>query len=370
MLQKIYSIYSTDESHFDQMCQSLLTQIGRESEVIKIVFFGAPQNNEEYLTQFQTLTQSVAGYFSRIVPPISYVAQDPSDSALSAEVVTLAPSQNFSTSYGENYLVLNNGICRELITGGILPPDLSASVSVQSNAVFAQIDAILKRENFPINSIVRQWNYIKNIASFDDGYQNYQEFNDSRSQFYAKGVWRRGYPAATGIGTSVGGIMIEVIAVLGNKLINKAIDNPLQVAAHKYSQGVLRGTSDLYFTQHTTPKFERARIVGVDKRETIYISGTAAIRGEASVFEDDIIDQAFITMQNIHRLVSARDCPDIHISHEFQLFRIYVKNKSQMEEVSDYMNANYPGVKFLVVCADICREELLLEIEGIAFVTH
>jgi hypothetical protein len=37
-----------------------------------------------------------------------------------------------------------------------------------------------------------------------------------------------------------------------------------------------------------------------------------------------------------------------------------------MEDVRTYMKAYYPDIKKIYICADICRDELLVEIEGIA----
>ena len=160
--------------------------------------------------------------------------------------------------------------------------------------------------------------------------------------------------------------MVEVIAISGKCLINKVLDNPLQIAAHKYSQGVLLGAVDPYTQQRTTPKFERGRVIGTSGRQTIYISGTAAIRGETSLIADDVTEQTRITMENIDHLIAPVNSPESGISSEYKLLRIYVKNPSQMEEVRTYMKANYPDIKKIYICADICREELLLEIEGIA----
>lgn len=285
---------------------------------------------------------------------------------LNAEVVSIPLKDNIKIFYGNNYIVLDNGICRELISGGILPPDISAPHSAQSNAVFGQIEEIFRLENFPLNSIIRQWNYIENISLINGGHQNYQVFNDSRSHFYGKADWTKGYPAATGIGTQSGGVMVEVIAISGKGLINNALDNPLQIAAHKYSQGVLLGAVDPCTQQRTTPKFERGRVIGTSGRQTIYISGTAAIRGETSLIADDVTEQTRITMENIDHLIAPVNSPESGISSEYKLLRIYVKNPSQMEEVRTYMKANYPDIKKIYICADICREELLLEIEGIA----
>lgn len=363
---KNYKVYTTEECPFEQMCMALLSQIEEDAIVLKMVFFGPPQSNEEYLQQLQTLIRCTRTRFPERTPLISYVSQKPLKGMLNAEVVSLDSTENTRISYHDQYIVLDDDICRELITGGILPPDLSAPISEQSNAVFARIEEIMNHENFPIKSIVRQWNYIENISMFNGEHQNYQDFNDSRSRFYSKTSWPSGYPAATGIGTLYGGVMIELVAMQGKGLTNLALDNPLQVAAHKYSQDVLLGTTDPDFKIRTTPKFERARIVGISDRQTIYISGTAAIRGEISLPVNDITEQTRTTMQNIDYLISGENYPLETISRTYKMLRIYVKNPCQMEQARLYMKANYPDIIKIYVCADICREELLLEIEGIA----
>jgi enamine deaminase RidA (YjgF/YER057c/UK114 family) len=370
MLKKRYSQYTAENNPFDLMCKSLLSQIVHDSNVIKIVFFGLTRDNKQYLTQLKTLSKIMADFFPGRIPPYSLVSQIPESETLTAEVVSLEASENAIVNYGTNYIVIDNGICRELITGGILPQDINQSYSSQSQSVFNSVGEILIRENFPVNSIIRKWNYIENISSFNGEYQNYQVFNDARSHFFANVDWSGGYPAATGIGTYAGGIMVEIIAVTGDNLINKAIDNPLQVAAHKYSQSVLFGELDSHFQQRTTPKFERARIVGLPNNNTIYISGTAAIRGEKSIIADDIIEQANITMQNIEFLISSKNSAESYISCEYQLLRVYVKKIGHLEKLRNYMNLHYPHVKKNFIGADICRDELLLEIEGVALAIY
>lgn len=365
MLQRNYTVYHTEEEPFEQMCQSLLSQIDTVPNVIKIVFFGPAQNNKEYLLQLKLIKQCARAHFPERVPLISYVSQKPLKGMLNAEVTILSQAENVKITYGNNYIVIKNGCCRELITCGILPPDITASHAVQSNEVFARLEEILSFENFPINSIVRQWNYIENISQYEEEFQNYQVFNDSRSHFYAGEDWSAGYPAATGIGTQSGGVMVELIAFVGDDLINMALDNPLQVAAHHYSQGVLLGAQDPCFGQRTTPKFERARMIGLPDELIIYISGTAAIRGESSHISDDLIEQARITMENIDFLISPQNLSVEGVVRTYKLLRIYVKNPGQMEEVRTYMKANYPDILKIYICADICRDELLLEIEGI-----
>ena len=104
-------------------------------------------------------------------------------------------------------------------------------------------------------------------------------YTSVRTAFYAGSDWSNGYPAATGIGMNMGGVLIDVDAAMFHTpdVFATPIDNKLQVAAHAYSEQVLEEARQ----KKTTPKFERAKSMTFRERRLVYISGTAAIRGEA-----------------------------------------------------------------------------------------
>ena len=66
-------------------------------------------------------------------------------------------------------------------------------------------------------------------------------FNNVRSNFYNQATWSMGYPAATGIGSNLGGILVDIDAAVFTRpeCFATPIDNKLQVAAHAYSPQVL-----------------------------------------------------------------------------------------------------------------------------------
>lgn len=375
MAKKKYSVLTANGKDFEQMNTSLLDRIDGSETVVRLVFFGSPADNAEYITQLNLIKKGVAARFGLAQPAVSYVAQKPLVGELKMEIAALDKNSGGGEARirysDQNYLIVEDLTGKEMILGGILPPNLSADVLTQSNEVFGRIKALLDAEGFPINSIVRQWNYIEEITRFDGERQHYQDFNDARSHFYALTDWPAGYPAATGIGTQLGGIMVELNALIkGEGIINLPLDNSLQVAAHCYSQGVLLGAEDRVFKEKTTPKFERARVIGFPDNATVYISGTAAIRGEQSLVSDDITEQTRITMENIEFLTSLENInakgPVVHGERRIRLLRIYIKNPEHLGPVREYMNAHYAGVVKFYLYADVCRDELLIEMEGIA----
>jgi enamine deaminase RidA (YjgF/YER057c/UK114 family) len=147
-----------------------------------------------------------------------------------------------------------------------------------------------------------------------------------------------------------------------------AIDNPLQISAHAYSQQVLINPDK---AQHkTTPKFERARhVICADESQMLYISGTAAIRGEESC-QAGIEEQTALTMENIAKLAEKETLEMYGVKNaaelEYKMLRIYLKHNINLEVVKNWFKLHYPTTPKTFLLADICREELLIEIEGIA----
>ncbi len=354
MFNKEQIIFSaTKEGDFKEMCLSVLEQLSACQNIIKITFFHQPKDNAEYLYNTDIIKECIGNFFDNNTL-ISYVAQKPYGTSLVAEVLVMYDDDTV-VERKQQYTVLKKGENRELITAGIICKDLDCSVKEQSRIIFDTLHNILIKEGFSINDIYRQWNYINDITGEQNGLQNYQEFNDARSSFYSQTEWQNGYPSATGIGQNGGGIMVEIFASKGNTT-NTAIDNPMQIAAHNYSQNVLAGMSEC----KTTPKFERARLVD----DHIYISGTAAIKGEESICSNDSVIQTSATMEIMNCLISPKNIPTNCTSTKYSTLRVYVKHDEDIKAIKEFMDNNYPAPQKIYLKCDICRRELLVEIEG------
>lgn len=355
-------IESRETGTLKEMCLDILSMAG-DNGLLKISFFHHASCDNEYLATLATLRTTVKEFFPCETPLVSYIAQGTECGRLVAEVTYLTDT-GCSIQRHDNHLLLTKEGCKEIITGGIVPHDISITAFEQSTEIFATIGEILASNGFAVNDIYRQWNYIQYITARNDGSQNYQEFNDARSIFYSSCDWPGGYPAATGIGTSAGGVMVELCAISGNGITSKPIDNPLQIAAHSYSQSVLDGKVIETLTERTTPKFERARLLG----STIYISGTAAIKGEESNSSTCAAEQTAETMEIMDRLVSRENIPVVNEGSSYDILRVYVKRASDIAAVKAFMEEHYPAIDKYYLVADICRPELLVEIEGIAHI--
>lgn len=287
--------------------------------------------------------------------------------ALDIYVLDNAADILIEESDGVCYGVIKSDKEQMLFMEGVVSSDFSAGVQEQSREVFGKIDTLLSRHGFATDDIVRQWNYIGNIVSQRLGKQNYQEFNDARTLYYSNGAWRRGYPAATGIGASFEGIIVGCIAFRSERAeAIYPIDNPLQVAAHLYSRSVLVD-NDVNAVK-STPKFERAKLIESEQGVCCFISGTAAIRGEESVNAASAKEQTIKTIENIEHLVSKENllrssCRAYDL--KYIKIHVFVKHAEDYEQVRDVVAKAYPQAAVTYTVADVCRGELLVEIEGI-----
>lgn len=354
-----YRIYKTEKADFATMVDDLLHQLSVEEEPLRLAFFGTPVDNSQYIERREFLGDKVRAIFGEKEPVLSYVSQPPLDAELILEVHSIKTNGDDKLSYrmheGFPYVILNNSAGRFLFAGGFHGDVIGSNIYDQSKDVFRMSEELLEKENFPIETIIRQWNYIENITGFDGPDQHYQMLNNARSDFYSKTNWSNGYPAATGIGTNLGGIVVDFDAAVFacENCFATPIDNKLQVAAHAYSEEVLHRANH----HKTTPKFERAKSMTFNDRRLIYISGTAAIRGEESLFGVGLKRQLDITMENIFQLTG---------DATLKMLRVYLKDKSFFNEAEKSLSAYELNIPVSYMCADVCRDELLIEIEGIA----
>ena len=108
----------------------------------------------------------------------------------------------------------------------------------------------------------------------------------------------------------------------------------------------------------------------IGSRNYIYVSGTASILGEKTVHEGDVEKQTLTTIENIKRLFSREnqeklgldfDMDEIQFSH----LRVYVKYKEDIPAVEKVCEAELNSKSSLYLVSDVCRENLLVEIEGV-----
>jgi hypothetical protein len=347
-----------------QNCLLQLKNVNSGKKIFKLNFFIEANTKDDYNCFQQIIHREIYNLFSDEIL-LSVLAQPPISGKLIVEACFYDPQFWNTTlvSKGENGAVLFQQHDSSILIGNVQSYE-SESCRVDSEIAFSRLTEIFNSVNFEINSIVRQWNYIEDILGFDGIEQRYQEFNNVRSVVYGNSFKEKGYPAATGIGMNRGGIIIEFIAVNSASLITSPIDNPRQLAAHSYSNKVLVGNECVL---KSTPKFERARYLELFGKKIIFISGTASIRGEETVGTGDPAKQTEITINNIKQLYSKEILEKISVEKlnpKYGHARVYVKNRKDFAVIRKTFRNHFGNLPVVYIVADICRNDLLVEIEG------
>ncbi len=344
-------------------CINKLAEINSSKQVFKINFFV----DRDLFDASEAIRKKIREVISRSLGhPImlSYISQPPLECSVIAEVFFYDPAiwkaEYMSHPQGEAVLFVKENT-RFLI--GFVQSRVKSSYRIQAEESFLAMRQLLATRKFHIGSVIRQWNYIEDILGADEGKQHYQEFNDVRAGFYGNAFESAGYPAATGIGTTGGGIMLEFIAMDSDEAITKPLNNPNQVAAHRYSPEVLVGKATIH---KSTPRFERARYLETFGKKMVFISGTAAIVGEHTTGINNPAEQTRATIRNIQQMYSKEVLEDVNgfLQAKYGHARVYIKNPEDFESIQRICKMYYGDLPIVYIMADICRNELLVEIEG------
>ena len=361
-----------------QLASFLDPRNGERYFITQQTFFIAARDRAEYDERSALIRRELASLCGASQPATSVVAQSPAPgSEVVLELICTRASRDKRVIYkraGEiPYTVVDYGHFKAVHCAGLMGAT-GDSVTEAAKKAFESAVAILDREELAIHHIIRQWNYIEDIAWVNEtggAKQNYQDFNDVRADYYERSSFSHGYPAATGIGMDTGGVIIDFIALSESDRVRiMPIGNPGQIDAHRYSEEVLMGGAP----RKCTPKFERAKMVSIGSEAYFYVSGTASILGEKTMYPGDVAKQTETTIENIRRLFSRENQDVTGIRFEldqirYSHLRVYVKQKEDIPVVSRICEERLNSSSYLYLESDVCREELLVEIEGV-FTIH
>ncbi|HNR41679.1 MAG TPA: hypothetical protein PKL65_05555 [Bacteroidales bacterium] len=377
-MQKEYFIFipgvaGTFEEEWGQCFAGAAEKTGEGYRLIKLNVFIDPENSEIYLRQKKFIENFLKNRLGDQCPAISVITQPPEDPwKISAEGMFIrAGTTEVTTKFWGSvpYVVLGPEPGKELWAAGLGDDELSENTRSASVKSFEMMSGILDQEGMSYNNLVRQWNYVGEILKISRRYQNYQTFNEVRSEYYSKYRTAPGFPAATGIGMKIGGVIIDFCAIQDSPAVRtRPIDNPKQVNAYQYSQKVLKGLKVKGKPIKNPPQFERALFVANGDKLTLFVSGTASIIGQDTIGKENIKEQTHITIENIKRLSEITYLGELtgyDLSHgKCTLIRAYVKRQEYFSAVKDICREQFPGVPAIYTEADVCRDDLLVEIEA------
>jgi len=200
---------------------------------------------------------------------------------------------------------------------------------------------------------IRFWNYLTAITEDEAGLERYRRFNIGRQQAFSARLRQPLPPAASGVGGNHGPSMIYFLAAHEPA---RPVENPRQVSAYQYPP--------VYGPQ--SPSFSRASIHALRSAETLFISGTASIVGHKTLHLDDLHGQIAETIENLRAVTSAAERAAAAPLGKHWAFKIYLHDAGYRETVDQAVEAAFGSdCRRLYLRGDMCRAELLLEIEAV-----
>ncbi|MGC0363335.1 chorismate lyase/3-hydroxybenzoate synthase [Rhodococcus sp. 27YEA15] len=241
-----------------------------------------------------------------------------------------------------------------------------------TRSVYEQAFRLIAEYNY--QNIFRMWNFVGGIVEKNSqGMEIYRDFVSGRSEAfksYGDGTGRM--PAATGIGTRARGISICFLAARNGKPID--LENKRQVPAYRYPKAY--GPESPSFARATLLEHAGKSETADEVDETLFVSGTASIIGHETVHRDNVGLQTATVLDNIAELIGSENLASVGRASEFRLddlrrVKVYVKNEIDAPEVKSVVTARLGvdvDVKYLNVA--VCRDDLLVEIEGLIPGSH
>jgi chorismate lyase/3-hydroxybenzoate synthase len=217
--------------------------------------------------------------------------------------------------------------------------------------VYEQIFTVMEAAAMP--TLLRIHNYIGGITQIANGAERYQRFNAGRHEaFAARAKPAAAAPAACALGTHDDALLVYFLASRGTAT---PIENPRQLSAYRYPPR--------YGPQ--APIFARATI-GEDKGAMLFLSGTASIVGHESLHQSDVLAQIEETLRNIRALIAQCATQGLRPSAGGLRLKTYLRDPADRDRVAAILAADQIDAEIVYLHADICRPELLVEIEGFA----
>ncbi|WP_411852589.1 pteridine-dependent deoxygenase [Stenotrophomonas sp. LGBM10] len=238
--------------------------------------------------------------------------------------------------------------------GALEIDEVDGDIAAATEQAYARMSAFLAQGAFP--HLLRTWNYLDAVTDGDGDQERYRRFCVGRVRGLQT-LDEAALPAATCIGR-VDGVRRLQVYWLSACEPGLPLENPRQVSAFRYPRQ--------YGPQ--SPSFARALLPPPATGLPLLQSGTAAIIGHASQHTGSLIEQLDETLTNLQSLIDTARQQRPALSPALgadSLLKVYVRRADDMPAIAARMAALPAAPPFLVLHADVCRAELLVEIEGL-----
>lgn len=237
---------------------------------------------------------------------------------------------------------------RYVTLSGLSAPD-AGDRAAQTRAILTKSEAALMTQNGDFHSVVRTWMWLGDILEW------YGPFNSVRNQFFHErgllndGSGKRELPASTGIGVGpaeAGLCAMDLVAMVrpqarADLLLASGDQNP----AYDYGSA-----------------FSRASRSATPGGETVFVSGTAAIDCTGDTEHvGNIPAQVEATIRHVQAVLRDTQCTDDDVIDSL----IYCKTPEVEAHFREAWAEELPWPQIIMI-SDVCRHDLLFEIEAAA----
>jgi len=244
----------------------------------------------------------------------------------------------------------------DVLAGAIsLDEKAGATLDVTTELAYRQLLHHTRELGFPY--LWRVWNFFPDINEEEAGLERYRRFCVGRHQALEASLqdFPSALPAGTAVGTRSGPLQTYFLAGAHPAT---HLGNPRQMNPYEYPKD--------YGPQ--SPAFARATLCGSESGPQLFIAGTASVVGHASRHADRPKEQTQEMVHNLRTLIAYADSMEpkgIRTSHR-AIYKVYVRNPDQLLSIRETLHDPLlSSSQILLLQGDLCRRELLVEIEGL-----
>jgi chorismate lyase/3-hydroxybenzoate synthase len=241
----------------------------------------------------------------------------------------------------------------ELLFGTLRVADSEQGAMRAAERGYRSMTDACARFGFP--HLLRVWNWFGAINAGEGDRERYRQFCVGRARVIPNEP-ATGYAAATAIGVP-GEASALHLHFLAARRPGVPIENPRQVSAWEYPREY----------GPAAPGFSRAMLLEWCTPPLLLVSGTASVVGHASTHDealaqlDEALDNIEIVLERAAQRVGVSARLDRH-----SLLRVYARHPGDAAKLSARLFARLGHeVPFMILHGDICRRELLVEVEGV-----
>ncbi len=299
--------------------------------------------DEESACQFQA---EHSEFIADLACPITWISQKPEDGSFTLSIQIHAVSFLHVSPLvvqGNRVGCLFQDEDLQYVILSLLPEDMTAAKFDQTYQIFSGMQNALRADNMDFSNTVRTWLFAEDILSW------YDQLNKARDKFFNENdVFNQLVPASTGVGVANPAGAAMTAELIGMKPLNEnvsieAVNSPLQCPALDYKSS-----------------FSRAVCVRTPGQSRLYISGTASIAPDGlSAHLDDTPKQIELTMQVIEAILKEVAMDWSHVVRGIA----YMKHQKDIPLFEQYCRSNGLSIPHVMVHADVCRDDLLFELE-------